>query len=629
MFVCAKLFSIEYLNQLGSIEGSFIAISRYAVGHFPDLKWWPLWFGGMPYQDVYGPVLHHLVALVAIVLKISPALAFHQTIALLYCAGPVTLCCMAHRLSGSLACGFWSGLLYSVISPAAILLPAVGADVGGMWNLRRLYNLIVYGESPHMAALALIPIALVTIDALIRRGRPWHYVTCASALAAMALTNVTGLVGFALLLIAYLFAMPQARSSAALLRLALVAALAYGLAMPWLPPSTVGVIVNNAQHSQGTYYPFRFLPLVLALVITGVCARLPLNPFLRFALLATLVTAAIVLPAFWWKIDILPQPERFQLELEMGCCLAAGFGLSKLPRKWPSAILGALCLLALVHDRAFASHLIQPIDIRKTIEYQEARWFDANMGGRRVFAPGSVSFWMNIFTDTPQFGGCCDQGVPTWEQRVALYTIYTGQNLGPRDAEISLLWLQAYGVHAIGMSRKGSREWYKAFGNPDKFEGVLFVLWEDDSDVVYRVPLYSDSLAHVIRESQRIARAPVDGSDVAPLRPYVAALNDPNLPQASMRWTSAHSATIAADLQPGDLVSVQVTYNPGWHALVNDARRAIESDPLGMMIVHPQCTGHCTVKMFYDGGTEMRIANAAGLSSLALCLLLLIRTAYK
>ena len=596
----------------------------------------------MPYRDVYGPALHHLVALVAVVFRISPALAFHQTIALFYCFGPVALFWMAYRFSGSIACGFWSGLLYSVISPSAILIPAVRADVGGVRNLRRLYNLVVYGESPHVAALALVPLALIAIDATIRRGKPVYYALGAILTAALALTNVTGTVGFALALMAYALAMPQARTRASLLKIALVALLGYGLAVPWLPPSTIRLIVTNSQHSQGTNYPFRFLPFLMAIAVVAVLyfvsARLRLSPFCRFSLFLTAIAGIITTAAFVGSVAIVPQPERFQLEMEMGCCLV-GAGLvhlSKGSQFLASGLLAVLCLAAFVHDRSFASRLIQPIDIKSAIEYREAKWFDRNMSGRRVFAPGSVSFWMNIFTDTPQFGGCCDQGVPNWQQRVALYTIYTGQNLGPRDGETSLLWLQAYGVHAIGVSGAGSREWYKPFGNPRKFDGLLPVLWREGGDIVYAVPQRSESLAHVIREPQVIAREPRDGSDIAPLQPYVAALNDPNLPLATLRWIGGSSATVDADLRDGDLVSVQVTYEPGWHALVDGTERLIRSDALGMLVVHPQCEARCTIKLFYDGGWEMRIATVLGFVSLGICLLLLlspawtrIRTAYK
>src|SRR5678815_482905 len=103
-FVCHKLFFTEYLNQMASIEGAFIAISRFAMQNRHDMSWWPLWFCGMPSQNVYGPVFHQFVAITATLLKISPALAFHAVTAGLYCLGPVTLFWMTFRFTGSRLC---------------------------------------------------------------------------------------------------------------------------------------------------------------------------------------------------------------------------------------------------------------------------------------------------------------------------------------------------------------------------------------------------------------------------------------------------------------------------------------------------------------------------------------------
>jgi len=622
-FVCWKLFFIEYLNQMGSIEGSFIAISRYAMENYRDMTWFPLWFGGMPYQNVYGPILHHFVALIALTCRLSAPFAFHFVTALAYCLGPVTLFWMAYRLTGSRAAGYWSALLYSSISPATLLIPIIRADVGGWFYLKRLHNSIVWGEQPHGAALALAPIVLVAIDLALRKRRPVYYVLGALALAVLALTNVTGSVGFAMMMAAYLLATKQSP-----LRAGLIALLAYGLAAPWMPPSTLRLISINSQTSAGNSYPFSlwhvFYFAALAAAVAGlwlVTKRWP--EFLRFALFLTFISAVVVLPSYLFRVSILPQPERFVLESEMGCCLAIGFGLSRIKSRTVAAGLTVLCLTAMIYNRRHVDQFVQAIDIKSTSEYKEAVWFDQNMGGQRVFAPGSVSYWMNIFTDTPQLGGCCDQGIPHWQEKVALYVIYSGQNAGARDAEISTLWLQAYGVHAIGVSGPGSGEHYKPFVNPRKFDGVLRELWRDGGDVVYEVPHRSGWLAHVVTESQVVRRAPVHGLDVEPLRPFVAALNDPQLPFALMEWKGPARATIGApNLRAGDLISVQVSYHPGWHAMVNGSERRIESDAIGLMVIHPECVGACTIDLEYDGGLEMKIARAVRILSLLTCVAL-------
>jgi len=85
------------------------------------------------------------------------------------------------------------------------------------------------------------------------------------------------------------------------------------------------------------------------------------------------------------------------------------------------------------------------------------------------------------------------------------------------------------------------------------------------------------SLAHVIHPDQLVRRAPVDGLDVEPLRPYVAALEDPS-PRARFRWRNPHDAAIAAD----QVLSVQASYAPGWHAAANGRPARLGSDRLGL-----------------------------------------------
>src|SRR5260370_1919952 len=56
--VSRKLWLVSFTNQLGSVEGSYISISRYALHHCGDLNWFPVWFCGIPFLQVYQPGLH-------------------------------------------------------------------------------------------------------------------------------------------------------------------------------------------------------------------------------------------------------------------------------------------------------------------------------------------------------------------------------------------------------------------------------------------------------------------------------------------------------------------------------------------------------------------------------------------
>ena len=64
------------------------------------------------------------------------------------------------------------------------------------------------------------------------------------------------------------------------------------------------------------------------------------------------------------------------------------------------------------------------------------------------------------------------------------------------------------------------------------------------------------------------------------------------------------------------LVSVQVTYHPGWHASVNGEARRISEDGIGFMIIEPECEGSCKIDLVYDGGIEMTLAKLASVSTL-------------
>jgi hypothetical protein len=119
-------------------------------------------------------------------------------------------------------------------------------------------------------------------------------------------------------------------------------------------------------------------------------------------------------------------------------------------------------------------------------------------------------------------------------------------------------------------------------------------------------------------------RRPVYADHVEDLLPYLAALENPALPQASFEWVATDAAKITVELRPEHVLSVQMSWHPGWTARVNGERRRTWGDPLGQMVVEPRCDGGCTVDLSYDGGAEMRtaqvlswVAIAAGFAALA------------
>src|SRR5271163_963464 len=149
-YICHELFQVEYVRFMGSIEGAFIGLSRYAMAHWNDLTWFPLWNDGTPYATTYPPLLHLVVALIASLSGTSPAHAYHWVTALAYCLGPVALFALTLRMSGSRWAAFVAGLIYSSVSMSAWLIPFVARDLGSRFFPRRLQDLVYYGEGPHV-----------------------------------------------------------------------------------------------------------------------------------------------------------------------------------------------------------------------------------------------------------------------------------------------------------------------------------------------------------------------------------------------------------------------------------------------------------------------------------------------
>ena len=200
---------------------------------------------------------------------------------------------------------------------------------------------------------------------------------------------------------------------------------------------------------------------------------------------------------------------------------------------------------------------------------------------------GDVGTWFNVFTDNPQLSSGHEPFSPNWMVQIATYTIYTGENAGDRDAEYSILWLKAYGCHAITVPGPQSREAYKPFRNPRKFEGVLPLLWHDEDDSIYAVPQRSTSLAHVIPADAVVVRPPIHGLDVPEVTRFVAAMEDPALPLADFSWQSGGrgphrrgGASRPGGRGAGDLRS-------GMGRVGQRAAGAVTRDGIGLITVHP------------------------------------------
>jgi hypothetical protein len=630
LFITWRYMRSGYIDQLPSIEGSFIAIARYVQHHWPAYEWFPLWYGGFPFARVYQPGLHYTVAGFAQVFGLSAPSAYHFVTAITYSLAGVAFYALARALGSERTVAFGGAFFYSVFSPSLLLLSNIRSDAGGIWHARRLQALMVYGEGPNITGLTLGIFALALLYRALTRRSAGSAVAAALAIAAVPATNWPASVALCFGIAACVLAFRPQEIRGMAGRLTAIGAMAICFVLPFALPSTVWSTFHNANVMGDGPSPGSMRWLILALTI--VCAavvrwalgRLGAAYALRFASVYAVLLSSIVLSTARLHINLVPQPIRFHVAMEIPMALAAMDLTQSALHRWPRAKVPAalavllFCAVQTYHFRQHSRQMVGKIEIAKTLEYQEARWFAANMQpGQRVAVPGTVSFWLNSFGETPQFTGCCEQSLVNKQNFIAAYVVGAGFQSEAESADYSLLWLKAWAVQAVGIGGPASREAYKAYQYPKRFEGRLPLLWKNGDDFIYRVPEHAAGLARVVRAGDLVRHAPENGIDVKELRPFVAALDDPSLPVASFEWRGSSAARIAGVLTPDEAVSVAVNYDPGWSATSSGKPVTVRPDGLGLIAIEPRCAGACTIDLRWSAGAEPWFAWTAALAALA------------
>ncbi len=629
VYVAHRILTLEYSAHLESNEGTFMSIARGMAAHPADLTWWPLWNAGIPFENTYLPLLPAIVALFSRLTGCSIPLCFHAVSGIFYCLQPVTLFFFAAIVSRRVGYSFIGSLLYSLTSPAALIFRAVRWDAGGAWNARRLQVIGYYGEGPHMTTLALLPLAVLFLHLALKHRKLRYYLLTGAMMAGVVLSNAFGTVDLLILTVCLLATVHFDHAIRNLLTTAAIGATTYLIISPALTPSLLRTIQEGSRTVGGDFTFTARTALGFLLVGAGfvfvwwVTRRLKAPDHLRLFLLFAFVMCAIPMLGVWCQVYLFPQPTRYEVEMEMALSMAVALAapviLDRVSRPVRMALLACLLILATrqtIHYIRYARKLILPVDITTTIPYKMAMFLQSRFHTERIFVTGSSSYLFNYFTDLPQLHGGHDPNDPNYAHKVAVFTIYSGMNTGSKDAEISILWLKAFGVQAITVPGPTSIEYFQVFANRHKFDGVLPVLWNYQDTKIYAVPTRASSLAHVVPANVVVKDEPVNGLDVGQLSTYVAALENPSLPLANMEWQDRHSFGVQTNLKPGQAISIQETYADGWHAQVNGKPTPVSRDGLGLMVVRPNCAGACRVEMSYDGGAERKACLIASVLAL-------------
>lgn len=605
-----------YINQLPSIEGGFIALEEYIRHHWPLYDWFPLWYAGLPFTRTYQPGFHYAVALLSKLTHLEAVSAFHAWAACMYAMGAVGFYFLARSLGLEKEPSFLGALLFSFFSPSTLISPAVRQDAGGIFHPRRLQVLAIYGEGPNVTGLMLGMFALAAIHVALRRKTPAASCIAAATVALVPIVNWPATMALVMAIVCYLAAMEWGSGRLAQLRrMVVIGLLAIGFALPFALPSTMFSTLAraNVMMDAPTAGPARWISFGL-LLVCFLAARFALARSragfpLRFALLWAMLLAWFVVAASAFDIRMIPQAIRFHAAMEVPIILAATIAGVMLPgRRIVAALVLLFCAFQAHTYRQWLHERIATIDIRKASEYQMAKWTDASLKGQRIFVAGTFRFWLNAFTETPQVTGLFDQSIINPLDPHVEYILSNGYLSNQQSAELSLLWLKAFGAGAVNAEGPGTADFYKDFQFPNRFEGLLPALWSRGGDTVYAVPEHTPGLARIVRIRDLVRHVPENGADVRELKPFVQALDDPSLPQARFHWQGANQAQITGSFTPDQAIAVAINFDPGWTATVNGHAANLHKDGLGFIAIAPGCSGSCTIDMQWTQGWEPAFA---------------------
>lgn len=618
VYICRELFFVQ-TTYMNSMHGFWSALAQRGADSWLRANWWPYWDCGIPFEFTYAPLVPALTAILAALRGISHELAFQSITGLAYGAAPLTLFLMAWLLTRAAGYAFAAALVYSLTAPTQLFVPDGTFSVKSFWDARRLSSVAIWDDTPHLVALTLLPLVILLVSLSIRRRKLIYYWASAICIVLATLASTFGPIMIAMAAACLLFVLRRKDYKSNLILTVSIGAFAYAVCAPFLSPSLIQAM-RNASAESDSGWTVGSVTAVAAVVLGWVAlwkflARWTTDWKLQFFVLFAYLTSSVPLMAAYLHRQVLPQPVRYKLEMELALSLLVVFASrywfdrASLPVK--ASILFLLLALAgeqIVSHRKFAKHILRPGDLTQTIEYRAATWIDRNLGGVRVMMPGSIAQWANAFSDVRQFAGSSWSMAYSQIQQTGLKAIYNGGESLEQDARVSLAWLKAFGVSAIAVSGAKSQEYWKPFAHPAKFEGMLPVLWRADDVTIYRIPQRIVSLGHVVPKGALVTRSPRQRTDISAIEAYVAALDDPLLPAVDLEWESGNRIRIRTSVEPEHVISLQVSSHPGWHASLAGGRKVdVNSDGLGLMWLQPGLCRPCDLILNYDGGWELRL----------------------
>jgi len=633
------LFQLEYLNNWGSIEGSFIAQSHMLQQNLLHHLWQPLWYCGTRVDYVYPPGPRYGVAILSTLLRVSVARGYHVFIGLCYAFGFLVLYLWTRSSTGSRGAAWLATVSIALVSPSFLVLPDIRKD--SIFHVpQRLHVLLTYGEGPHISSLAMLPIAWLGAWKRFHGGNARWLSLSAIGIALTVTINFYGLTAILITMPVLVLACLLERADWRIVRdAALIAVLSWGLTAWWLVPSYVRITSRNLHlvSPAGNLWSF---PVLVVLMLLYAFAGLVLRRLSRFSAYAFFIwsgfwwLAVYILGFRWFGFQVAGDPVRLIPEMELFAILC-GVQLAGIIWSWrpeprlnlvPRMALLVLLFFAFRPSWDYLQHAYNEFpkasNWQDHVEYKTESWLFEHHPEERAFVTGTIRFWYDVWHSGQEADGASQQGILN-PLLPGVYWVVTHTT----DPKIVRWWLLALGVDILVVPGKDSQEGYREFADPKIFDGFLPLLRDDgEGNRYYRVPRGAIGTVRIV-DRERMETVPairVEGLTTQ-VQAYADAVESgPEGDLARAHWRGSDALDVTAKVGPGEALLVQETYDPNWRAYEGGKAQAIRADAVGhMLIALPP--GFHTIRMIFETPAEV----LAGRTAAILCLLLIVLLAIR
>ncbi|MEM2225284.1 MAG: hypothetical protein QXR47_04170 [Candidatus Caldarchaeum sp.] len=576
---CAPMFLGRITWNTSSIEVAHITQAKLLAMHWPTPGWNPLWYGGHPFKLAYHPMFLFIVNAAAIILNTGVIEAYRRVAAFSLILLPVAVYFFVYSLSRSASAGFLTSIVLigaQSIHSTILTYPHTATAPS------HVTVLALYGETPHILGLGLAFIAAALYNQYISSGRKMLGLATTLTIALVLLTNLVAAVSLTVLLLvlALISGWEEFKK--------LVVAYVFGLGVCLFAYDheylqALLAYIGSGSESRPITAPD--VALIIALIIIILLTAYALaktvqkktkDKLIPSAMMLSIVFTLVVVFYKFMGIELLPQAGRYRYgpEFDAAVIMLAVTSAYKLAQKSEKIVVvmsGTIVFAGLLYLQTLPAvwTMLRPGDSvvansleMKTIDYIKS--LPGDVFGPRVYATGSIAFWLNVYADKPQVRGGFDTAgavTPMWSH--ITYLVNTSPN-----GSLAVSWLRAFNVRYVVVDMPSAPLPYKDYKHPEKFENLLPTLKQIDGIKIYETD--SDLKALKLVKKPRTIPVIKDVLDFYGLHNYLLLVEDKC--DATLQYHAMSNNLIEArvdNLTEDCILLFKTNHDHRWRAYVN------------------------------------------------------------